>query len=47
MLAEKLYLEYVNDFFTVGRFAEYHGISEKLALLIIEEGRAINDRRSK
>jgi hypothetical protein len=41
-LAEKLYLEYVNDFITVARFAEHHEISEGLANAIIEEGREIN-----
>ena len=43
-LAEKLYLEYVNDFITVGAFAEFHGLSETLANAIIAEGREINQR---
>lgn len=40
---EKTYLEYVNDFLTVERFAEYHGITEKHAILLIDLGREVNN----
>lgn len=33
------YLDYVNNFLTVERFAEYYGISEELARLLISEMR--------
>ena len=39
----KLYLLYVNDFLTVGKFAEYLGISEAKANRIIDLGRKINN----
>lgn len=34
-----LYLEYFNDFLTVARFGEYHGLTEKQAYRVIELGR--------
>jgi hypothetical protein len=37
---EELYLDYVNNFLTVERFAEYYGLSVELANLIIKEGKA-------
>lgn len=36
-----LYLEYVNDFLTVERFAEFHGFSVEFATALIEEGRRL------
>ena len=36
---EELYLDWVNNFITVKKFASYYGISEVLADTIIEEGR--------
>jgi len=38
-MIEKLYYDYVNNFLTVARFAEYHNISVKLANLIIDKCR--------
>lgn len=35
----KMYLDYVNNFLTVKRFAEYYSISEKTANKIINENR--------
>ena len=40
-LTKKMYLDYVNDFLTVERFAEYYQISEEYALAIINEGRKL------
>jgi hypothetical protein len=34
---EAMYLDYVNNFLTVGVFASYYGISEELATAIINE----------
>lgn len=39
---ELMYLEFFNDFLTVERFAEYHGITESSARRIIKLGRLIN-----
>lgn len=36
---EALYLDYVNNFLTVEKFAEHYGVSFQLADLIISEGR--------
>ena len=38
-MIEELYIDWFNNFLTVARFASYYGISEKLAIAIIEEGR--------
>jgi hypothetical protein len=46
-LVEELYLIYVNDFITVGRFADYYDISEEWATELIHAGRSINHRRTK
>lgn len=35
------YLEWFNDFLTVERFAEYHMISDREALSIIQEGKEL------
>jgi len=37
--AKEFYLEWLNDFLTVARFAEYHNMTEKEALSLIEEGK--------
>ena len=42
---EGLYLDWFNDFLTVARFAEYHGMTESKALRVINTGRALNHRR--
>ena len=34
---ETMYLDYVNNFLTVGAFADHYGISEELATAIINE----------
>ena len=39
---ESFYLDYVNNFITVKRFAEFYGISEKKALSLIDIGNEIN-----
>ncbi len=39
---EKLYLSFVNDFLTVGKFAEYYNLTELKAIKIINAGRLIN-----
>jgi hypothetical protein len=44
--AEMYYLDFVNDFLTIERFAEYHGISECFAGELIKVGRAKNRLRS-
>jgi hypothetical protein len=40
-----LYLEFFNDFLTVGRFAEYYGIPETLVDEIIKAGKDLHERR--
>lgn len=40
-LTQRLYLDYVNNFLTVERFAEYYQISEEYASAIIKEGRKL------
>lgn len=40
----KMYLEYVNDFLTVERFASFHGLTIGNAMFIIKMGKIINDR---
>lgn len=39
----KMYLDYVNDFLTVARFAEYYGITEAEADEVIRIGRHNNE----
>ena len=45
MELENMYLDYFNNFLTVGRFAEYYGISVKEANEIINLGRIINQNK--
>lgn len=40
----ELYLDYVNNFLTVARFAEYYNLTEKEALQVIEIGKACHER---
>jgi hypothetical protein len=35
----KMYLDYLNNFLTLGAFAEHYGISDEQALMIIEKGK--------
>jgi len=43
---EELYLEFFNDYLTIEKFAEHHGLSFAGAQDIINEGKAINWRES-
>lgn len=43
---EKLYLDYVNNFLTLASFAEYYGLSESEAQIVIDCGREINQRKA-
>lgn len=40
---KKMYLDFVNNFLTIGSFADYYNISEKQASLIIESGRGYEE----
>jgi hypothetical protein len=40
-----MYLDWYNNFLTIGRFAEYYGISEDFAIDIIDNGRELVDRQ--
>jgi hypothetical protein len=42
---EALYIDWVNNFLTVPRFAEYYGLTEEQAHRVINTGRALNHRR--
>ena len=37
------YLDWVNNFLTVARFAEYHGLTTKQAQQVIEMGRDLHE----
>lgn len=37
------YIDWVNNFLTLEKFAEHYGISEKLAFMIIDEMREYNE----
>ena len=39
----KIYLDWVNNFITVERYAEYYGIGEVEALYTIEQGRDLHE----
>lgn len=39
--AIQMYLDWFNNFLTIGRFAEYYGISESYAKSIIDQGREV------
>lgn len=40
----KMYLDYVNNFLTVERFAEFYGIRIGTANMIIKVGRMMNEK---
>ncbi len=40
-----MYLDYVNKFITVEKFAERYGLDEEDALVIIEMGKKYNERK--
>lgn len=42
---EAQYLDYVNNFITVGAFADHYGYTEKKALNVLKLGKTINYRR--
>ena len=42
---EELYLDYFNNFLTVKCFAEYYGMTEDIAEMVINIGRARNHKR--
>lgn len=44
-IAETLYLDYFNNFLSVACFAEFYGMSEKMAEYVIIQGRKINHSR--
>lgn len=44
---QELYLDYVNNFLSVERFAEYYNMSERKANRTIELGRQVHERRVK
>ena len=37
------YLDFVNNFLTIERFAEYYGMSEDFAWSVIDEGRRLHN----
>ena len=42
---EIMYLDYFNNFLTISRFADYYGITENEAKIIIDAGRKINENK--
>jgi len=46
-ILSELYLDYVNNYLTVEKFAEHHEVSFFMAMQIIEEGRAIHEENCK
>ena len=43
---QNIYLEWLNNYLTVAKFAEHLEIDEMLALKVIESGRLIHDQRT-
>ena len=41
---ELLYLDWYNNFISVKRFAEFYGMSEDKAIILIDMGRVINHK---
>ena len=39
---QNIYLQYVNDFLTVGAFADYYGVDDETADWLIDRGRQIH-----
>jgi len=42
---EDLYIDWINNFWTVRRFAQYYDLTEAQAHRVINTGRALNHRR--
>ena len=42
--AEQIYLEWINDFLTVKKLAEYYNMPEKDLMLILNEGKRIHNQ---
>ncbi len=40
---QEMYLDYVNNFITVARFAEYYHITNEQALYVISEGKRVHE----
>lgn len=40
---QKMYLDYVNNFLSIDKFAEHYGITKKQAISIINKGKKINE----
>lgn len=40
-----MYLDYVNNFITVSKFADHYGITENEANIIIDAGRKISENK--
>jgi hypothetical protein len=40
------YLDYRNNFLTIGRFAEYYNLTIEKANLLINKGRELNEKRA-
>lgn len=43
-ILQEIYLEFVNDFLTVARFAEYHGLTEDEAAALIVLSKQVHER---
>ena len=41
---ELLYLDWFNNFLSVKKFAEFYGISEDKAVMLIDMGRVLNNK---
>ena len=41
---ELLYLQWFNNFLSVKKFAEFYGMSEDKAIILIDMGRVINNK---
>ena len=41
---ELLYLDWFNNFLSVKKFAEFYGMSEDKAIILIDMGRVINNK---
>ena len=40
------YLDYLNNFLTIEKFADHHGIHKNVAAFIVIEGKAIHQERT-
>jgi len=41
----EVYLDYVNNFLTVSAFAQWHGLTERQANVVIKRGRELNNEK--